>query len=195
MYEYEAALPRSSEELRLRVFRAMGTRRYLHTLGVEREATRLAQRFGLNVDHAQKAGLLHDITKCAENQLHLCSQYDIIPTMLEETAPKLLHAHTGAAIARQWGMPEEVCSAIRWHTTGRAGMSELEKVLYLADFVEPFREDIPGLRELRAILENNGLDHAMARALALTIGFTLKKKRALLHPASVEALNDYRARL
>ena len=115
-------------------------KRIPHVLGTEQEAVRLAERYGADVRKAQVAALLHDCTKKLdmEQQLALCRRYGIRLDELEQKALKLLHAKTGAAIARDvFGVDDEIYRAIWWHTTGHAGMTLLEKVMYLADYIEP----------------------------------------------------------
>lgn len=162
--------------------------RYLHTLGVEQEAMTLAMRYGQDVRQARYAALLHDITKPERNQLKLCEEYGIIPPVFESEEPKLLHALTAQSYARRFDLPPDTLSAIRWHTTGRAGMSAFEKILYLADYIEPFREPFDGLARLRRLAYAD-LDRAMVFALGLTIDTQRSMGRAL-HPATGEALRD-----
>ena len=95
-----------------------------------------------------------------EEQLALCRQYGIRLDELEQRALKLLHAKTGAAIARDlFGVDDEIYSAIYWHTTGHANMTLLEKIMYLADYIEPTR-NFPGVNELRAAC-NESLDKGL----------------------------------
>ena len=111
-------------------------RRVPHVLGTEQEAIRLAARYGADIEKARRAALLHDCTKKLDmaEQLALCRQYGIALDDLERKALKLLHARTGAAIAREvFGVDDEIYSAIRWHTTGHANMTLLEKIIYLAE--------------------------------------------------------------
>jgi len=162
--------------------------RYLHTLGCEETAVRLAALYGAEADQAAEAALLHDITKklSQEEQLRLCAKYGIMLDTFEQKEPKLLHAVTGAYLARErFGVPEEIFQAIRWHTTGRPGMSRLEKVLYLADCVEPTR-DYPGVERLRA-LAGEGLDRAMVEALRVSLDL-VENRGDVVHPRSAEAL-------
>ena len=99
----------------------------------------------------------------------MCDEYGIVLDDLEQKAVKLLHSKTGAAIARHvYGAPDEVCDAIYWHTTGKADMTLLEKVLYLADYIEPSREEFPGLEELRRLAYED-LDQALLLGCRLTI--------------------------
>ena len=146
-------------------------KRIPHIRGCEEEAVRLALRWGADPEAARRAGILHDCTKYLDlaEQLKLCDEYGIVLDDLEQKAVKLLHSKTGAAIARHvYGAPDEVCDAIYWHTTGKADMTLLEKVLYLADYIEPSREEFPGLKELRRLAYED-LDQALLLGCRLTI--------------------------
>lgn len=162
-------------------------RRIPHVLGTESEAVRLAERWGADVEKARVAALLHDCTKklTMPEQLALCAQYGIELDELERQALKLLHARTGAAIARDvFGVDEEICSAIRWHTTGRAGMTLLEKIIYLADYIEPTR-DFPGVDKLRRLCYDN-----LDAGLLLGLSMTVEEMNAMgnpVHRATLEA--------
>lgn len=162
--------------------------RYLHTLGVEQEAVTLAMLYNADVEQARYAALLHDITKPVQNQLKLCEEYGIIPPAFERDLPKLLHALTAEAEAARWGISAPALTAIRWHTTGRAGMSTLEKIIYLADYIEPFRPSFEGLAELRH-LSYTDIDRAMVYGLRLTVETQISMGR-VLHPATSEAIED-----
>ena len=160
----------SVEDLRACSYSMVKAKRLAHIRGTEEEAVRLARRWGADEEQARKAGILHDCTKYLdlEEQLQLCEKYGIVLDELEQKAVKLLHAKTGAAIARHvFGMPEAICSAIFWHTTGRADMTLLEKVLYMADYVEPNRrfEEVEELRRLAY----SDLDAAVLRGCELSI--------------------------
>ena len=142
-----------------------------HVRGTEQEAIRLAERWGEDPGLAAEAAIVHDMTKrepLAE-QLRLCQTYGIIPDDRERVSEKLLHAKTGAALAKAlFGLPEAAVSAVRWHTTGRAGMTRLEQILYLADYIEPTRSGFDGLEELRVLAYRN-LDEAMLLGLRLSL--------------------------
>ena len=145
-------------------------KRIPHVLGTEQEAIRLAERYGADVEKARVAALLHDCTKKLDmdEQLALCRRYGIELDELEQRALKLLHAKTGAAIARDvFGVDDEIYSAIWWHTTGHAGMTLLEKIMYLADYIEPSR-DFPGVDKLRAVCYKD-LDEGLLMGLEMTI--------------------------
>lgn len=162
-------------------------KRIPHVLGTEQEAIRLAERYGADVEKARIAALLHDCTKKLdmESQLALCAHYGIQLDELEQVSLKLLHSKTGAALARDvFGVDEEIYQAIWWHTTGHAGMTALEKVMYLADYIEPSR-DFPGVEELRHVCYED-LDKGLLMGLEMTI----QEMTAMgnpVHRATIEA--------
>lgn len=120
----------------------------------------------------------------------LCGKYDIICDNLELENEKLLHAKTGAAVAEDlFGADPQVRSAVRWHTTGRPAMSQLEKIIYLADYIEPTR-DFEGIDELRRLCDEN-LDAAMELGLRMSIEDVRANGREV-HPDSIRAWNYYR---
>ena len=144
--------------------------RVAHVIGCEAEAVQLAKRWGEDPENAAEAGILHDITKklVLSDQLILCRKYGIINDNAEERNFKLLHAKTGAAVARAlFGISDEVYNAIRWHTTGKPDMTLLEKIIYMADYIEPNR-DFPGVEELRKLAYED-LDKAVALGLEMSL--------------------------
>lgn len=144
----------SDADLRAVSYSMIRAKRIAHVQGCEEEAVRLAQCWGANVEHARRAAILHDCTKylSLSEQLAICEQYHVELDDMERTAVKLLHSKTGAALARYvFGEPEEVCQAICWHTTGKADMTLLEKILYIADYMEPTR-DFDGVERLRDLV-------------------------------------------
>ena len=162
-------------------------KRIPHVLGTGQEAIRLAERYGADVEKARVAALLHDCTKRLdmEEQLALCRQYGIRLDVLEQQALKLLHAKTGAAIARDvFGVDDEIYRAIWWHTTGHAGMTLLEKIMYLADYIEPSR-DFPGVDKLRAVCYKD-LDEGLLMGLEMTIE-EMTSMGNPVHHATIEA--------
>ena len=139
------------------------------------------------MEKARVAALLHDCTKRLdmEEQLALCRQYGIQLDALEQQALKLLHAKTGAAIARDvFGVDDEIYRAIWWHTTGHAGMTLLEKIMYLADYIEPSR-DFPGVDKLRAVCYKD-LDECLLMGLEMTIE-EMTSMGNPVHHATIEA--------
>ena len=141
-----------------------------HVLGTEQEAVRLAERYGADVTKARIAALLHDCTKKLDmdEQLALCKKYHIPLDELERKALKLLHSKTGAAIARDvFAVDDDVYNAIMYHTTGKPDMTLLEKIIYLADYIEPTR-DFPGVEALRRTVYED-LDRGLLMGLTMTI--------------------------
>nr|WP_302665513.1 bis(5'-nucleosyl)-tetraphosphatase (symmetrical) YqeK [uncultured Agathobaculum sp.] len=164
--------------------------RYEHTLGCERAARKLAERFGGDPEKAGVAALLHDITKhlSPQEQLNLCEKYGIIPCTVEKSEPKMLHGKTAAAIAREeYGMPEDICDAIACHTTGKHGMTLLDKILYLADYIEDTR-DFPGVEKARE-LARTSIDRALLYCYDQTLT-ELVERGKLIHSDTVAAYND-----
>lgn len=191
LYGTHADLRRLSlEDLRCVALTMLKHKRIPHVLGTEETAAKLARRWGAGEEDARRAALLHDCTKKLnrEQQMALCRQYKIELDGMEQREEKLLHARTGAAVAADvFGVSREIEEAIRWHTTGKADMKLLEKILYLADYIEPTR-DFCDLTELRRLAFED-LDRA------LLLGFTmavkdLAEKGMPVHPNSVYA-RDY----
>ncbi len=166
-------------------------RRAPHVLGTEAEAVRLAERWGGGdsklIQKARRAALLHDCMKRLdmEEQKALCAEYGIELDPLEQREIKLLHAKTGAAIAESiFGEPPEIVDAIRWHTTGRADMTLLEKIIYLADYIEPTRH-FPGVEDLRRRCYED-LDGGLLMGLEMTVG-EMVERGSPIHRATLEA--------
>ena len=144
------------DALRERVRGMMSEKRYAHTCAVEQMAVRLGALYcPEHIPALRAAGLLHDITKeeSLENQLQLCEKFDIMVTIEDKLAPKTFHAKTAAArIPLEFAefADDIVVGAVRWHTTGRAGMTLCEQLVYLADYIDDTRKfvDCVRLREL-----------------------------------------------
>ena len=182
----------------------LSEKRMRHTEGVIRASETLAERHfpRLPLEQVRVAALLHDFTKeyTVEQQMELCRLY-AIPTSGEDLMqPKLLHARTAAAIAEhRYHMDPDVCSAIRWHTTGRPGMSPLETVLYFADYIEENRT-FPSCVKLREYYERQlqkrkNPSEALLYAIAKSFDVTLKdliSHKELIDMTTVEARNYYR---
>lgn len=158
------------DELRPIALSYLKPKRMPHVLGTEQEAVRLVRRYGGDETQARIAALLHDCTKKLDmaQQLALCEKYGIMLDELEQKALKLLHSKTGAAIARDvFGVEDAVYDAILYHTTGKPDMTRLEKIIYLADYIEPTR-DFPGVDELRKTVYED-LDKGLLMGLTMTI--------------------------
>ena len=162
--------------------------RVAHVLGCRDTAMDLAKRWGADVTDAGRAGLLHDITKALDGplQLTLCEECGIVLDEFSEKYTKTLHALTGSLVAeRVFGENKQVVDAICSHTTGKANMNTLEKILYVADYMEPNR-DFPGVEKLRQLAYTD-LDKALKLGLEMTVAL-LKKNNQEISPASAEAL-------
>lgn len=160
----------SDADLRAVSYSMIRAKRIAHVQGCEEEAVRLAQCWGANEMHARRAAILHDCTKYLnlKEQLSICDQYGIELDEMEQKAVKLLHSKTGAALAKYvFGEPEVVCEAIFWHTTGKADMTLLEKILYIADYMEPTR-DFAGVERLRDLAYVD-LDAAVLLGTEMTV--------------------------
>ena len=164
------------EELRPIALSYLKAKRIPHVLGTEQTAKALAKKYGADVEKARFAALLHDATKRL--------------SMEEQLALKLLHAKTGAALARDvYGADDEIYNAILWHTTGKPNMTVLEKVLYLADYIEPNR-DFDGVDDLRKVVWED-LDRGLAMGLAMTVE-EMKERGNPVHYNTLEALEYLR---
>jgi len=162
--------------LRTRAHAMLDPKRIPHVAGCEEEAVRLAERWEVNPDNAREAAILHDITKrlSMEENLEILTEHGCNIDRYENAAEKLLHSQTGALLARsEFGVSETVAEAIRWHTTGKAKMTKLEKIIYLADYIEPNRnfDGVEALRKLSYI----DLDKAMVMGLELSISDMLAR--------------------
>ena len=178
------------EELEQVVIRLLNPNRVAHVLGCRDTAAQMAERWGVDVTDAARAGLLHDITKALDGplQLTLCGEYGTILSEFGQRHPKTLHALTGSLVAeRIFGENEAVVSAICHHTTGKANMTTLEKIIYVADYMEPCR-DFPGVDRLRELAFSD-LDAALKMGLEMTLENLISRKLEI-SPESREAL-DY----
>ncbi|SDB09365.1 bis(5'-nucleosyl)-tetraphosphatase (symmetrical) YqeK [Eubacterium oxidoreducens] len=127
--------------------------RFTHTLGVAYTASALAMRYQANVEKAFLAGLLHDCAKNipSDKMLQICKENEIRISSAEQSNPQLLHAKLGAYIAKEEYAvhDEEVLNSIRLHTTGAPKMTVLDKIIYIADYIEPNRKELPHMAEIR----------------------------------------------
>lgn len=168
-------------------------RRFNHTLGVVSEAERLAPKFGVDVEKAKLTALLHDCAKnldkaTGEDFFVLCQRYGVKLDECAKNESALVHAFLGAAVAyKEYGIEDnEILEAIYYHTTARANMTPLEKLIYIADMTEPGRT-IEQAKEIRRLVEDD-IDEALIYAIGCSIKHVIKKG-TLIHPDSVHALN------
>ena len=171
----------SLEDLRCVSYSMVYAKRLAHIKGCEEEAARLAVRWGADEGRMRRAAILHDCTKyfTVQQHLDLCRQYGIRLSPLERATDKLLHAKTGAALARYVFGFDDLYDAIYYHTTARAGMSLEEKLLYIADYMEPCRA-FPEVEELRRLAYTD-LDGAVAMGTALSVQEMVQRDKELHH--------------
>lgn len=180
-----------STEIKRKLEQQLSAKRYKHTLGVSDIAVQLAQRFGCDVHKARLAGLLHDCARemSVEDLLSKAREFGIVLDDVEKYEPVLLHAPIAGYLAKVcYGIEdEEIIQAVSLHTTGSAKMTQLDKIIYLADMIEPGRS-FPGVEELRLLAEKD-LDKALLASLEQSILHVLKGK-GLIHPGTIEARNQ-----
>ena len=161
-------------KIRKAMEKTLDPKRYEHTLGVEFTAAALAMRYDVSIMNAQLAGLLHDCAKCLSNEkkLSICKKYNISINEIEKKNPFLLHAKVGSFLAMdEYGVTDsDVINAILNHTTGRPGMSLLEKIIFVADYIEPGRKHAPNLSEIRKLAFVN-LEQALIQILHDTLKY------------------------
>ena len=163
--------------------------RYIHTVGVMETAVKLAERFGADLKKAEIAAIFHDYAKFRPKE-------EMKQIILDGGGPlevlnfhhELWHAPAGAALVKtEVGITDEdILSAIRFHTSGRPNMTLLEKVIYVADYIEPGRR-FPGVEEVRTLAEED-LDLALIQALKNTMTFLISKNQAV-YPETVATYN------
>lgn len=169
----------------------LSEKRYIHSENVAKTAYALAKKYSADEKKAYIAGLVHDVTKDLgeEEQLQILSRFDIILTAEEKRMPKTYHAQTGALCAyTKLGIKDvEIISAIRYHTTGKAQMSLLDKIIYLADYISEDRT-FPEAQQLREIAQNS-LDAAVLQGLRFTIQDLLENQKPI-HRDTIAAYNS-----
>lgn len=165
--------------------------RFRHSVNVSKESVRLAERYGGDVEKAELAGLLHDVMKDAgeKEQLAIIEKYGVKLNEVEQQAPKLWHAIAGAVYVKKVLRirDKDIVNAVRYHTTARAGMTLLEKIVFIADYTSEDR-DYKGVEKMRKA-SNVSLEYAMEEALAFDIEERADEHTAI-HPDTFEAYNE-----
>ena len=186
-----------TEELReisRKLSKILKKNRYEHTLGVMYTAASLAMCYGWDVQKAMTAGLLHDCGKylSAEDQIMFCKKKEIPLTESELQMPALVHAKLGAYLARhEYGIKDsDILDAITYHTTGRPDMTLLEKIVYIADYIEPNRREIPGLEQIRKLVFTD-IDRAVCLSAGSTVRY-LKNGGKAVDPMTINTYNFYK---
>lgn len=169
----------------------MGEYRYTHSVNVSEEAVILAKLYGADIEKAYIAGILHDITKeiPKEEQLQIIANGGIILDNVQQNAPKLWHSISGSVYVREkLGINDvDIINSIRYHTTGRAGMSLLEKIIFIADFTSAERS-YNGVEIMRE-KSRNSLEDAMLFACKFTIG-DLSSRSLAIHRDQLDCYNE-----
>ena len=173
--------------------KSLDKKRYKHTKGVAEAARYLAMRYGIDHEKAYTAGLLHDCAKCFSDaeKLILCDEFGIVLSKEELDNPALIHAKLGPYIAaRDYGVDDaEIADAIRYHTTGKKGMNILEKIIYVADYIEPGREPLPRIDAIRRAAFTV-IDKAIAMISEDSLKY-LEKKGGVIDPNTKEVFEFY----
>ena len=182
------------DEIREKVKEMQSGKRFEHTIGVMYTAASLAMRYNADVDKALLAGLLHDVAKgyTPQEMLELCEKYGLSVSGAEKKNPGLLHAKLGAYIAeREYAIKDsEILDAITWHTTGRPNMTLLDKIIYIADYIEPNRKDAPNLDIMRYRAFND-LDDCLIQVLESILQY-LQSKNEVVDPMTEKTYLYYK---
>ena len=169
-----------------------GLKRYNHIMGVVEVAEKMAKREGASSEKARIAALLHDYAKnCPEEELlEIISDGHWSVDQVELEIPELLHAPASACLAeKEFGISDQgILEAIRFHTIGNPEMGKLAKIIYVADYIEPFR-DFPGLESVRE-MSLRGLELAIIAICNNTIKYNIARGR-IIHPNTLELRNSY----
>lgn len=170
--------------------KTLSEKRYKHSLGVCDEAVKLARIFGADEEKAYIAGLLHDCAKGydIDKQIELCTEYGIELDKITLACKAVIHAPLGAAVAKnKYGIDdEEILEAIRCHTVAKENMSLLDKIIYIADMIEPMR-DFSSVDKLRKTAYED-IDKAFIMGLKQSIVFNAEKNK-IIHPDTISAWN------
>lgn len=162
------------KDLKKELKKEMDDSRYDHTMGVMYTCAALAMRYDYDMEKAMLAGLMHDCAKCIPNarKLKLAEKNHLEISELERKNPFMLHAKLGALLAKKKYdiEDEEILDAIRWHTTGRPCMTLLDKIVYVADYIEPKRDSAPNLPLVRQMAFVD-LDRTLVKILEDTLGY------------------------
>ena len=157
------------KKIRKSMEKELDARRYEHTLGVAYTAAALAMCYDIDPIMAETAGLLHDCAKCLsdDKKISVCRKNNMEINSVESRNPYLLHAKAGYCIAKsKFNIDDQdILNAILNHTTGRPGMSRLEKIIYIADYIEPSRKQAPNLPDVRKLAFRD-LDQALLKILS-----------------------------
>ena len=169
-------------------------KRFVHTLAVAGTASSLAMCYGMNIDKAELAGLLHDCAKCIDvrKMQKMCEKAGLEISPYEAGSGSLLHSKAGSVLAAEkYGCTDpDILNAIRYHTTGRPGMSLLEKIIFVADYIEPGRYTAKNLPEIRKMAFED-IDEALLKILYDTLVY-LNSTGNTVDPMTQKTYDYYR---
>ncbi|MBU5311225.1 bis(5'-nucleosyl)-tetraphosphatase (symmetrical) YqeK [Tissierella carlieri] len=178
------------KSLENKLIKSIGEKRYNHSIRVMETAIELAHTYNIDIEKIKTAAVLHDCAKIIDETylLKRASDFDIILDACMEYNHELIHGPLGAKIAKEeYGIKDsEILDAIYYHTTGREKMSILDKIIYMADYIEPYR-NFPGVEEVRRLAFDN-LDKALLLAMEKTIIFLIERNK-VIHPDTIRARN------
>lgn len=182
------------KKIEKKLSKELDKKRFAHTLGVAYTAVSLAMAHGENLYKAYLAGLLHDNAKCipTDDKMDLCHKYEVLLNDAELDNPDLSHAKLGAVLAhKKYDVDDaEVISAICYHTTGRPDMTSLEKIIYIADYIEPNRKMLSKLPEIRQMAFCD-LDQTILMILKNTLQY-LQEKGVVIDSLTQETYDFYK---
>ncbi len=165
-----------------RLKKKQSPKRFKHTLRVEKTGIELAEHYGADTIKVSLAALLHDYAKndSTEKKERLCKKYSITLSELEHENMDLAHSKLGAAIAKgKYHIEDtEILHSILYHTTGRPHMSLIEKIIYIADFIEPGRKNFPGMTKVRQLAYVN-IDYCLVKILLLSMNHLIDQGKAI----------------
>lgn len=178
------------KSLEEKIIKDIGEKRYNHSVRVMETAIKLAEIYNADIEKAKIAGILHDCAKITDetNLLKRTNDFDIILDACMEYNHELIHGPLGAKIAKEeYGIKDkEILDAIYYHTIGRENMSILDKIIYIADYIEPKR-NFSGVEEVRSLAFED-IDKSLILAMEKTIIFLIEKNK-LIHPDTIKARN------
>ena len=182
-------------KIRRKLIAELDKERYEHTLGVMYTAASMAMCHGADVEQALLAGLLHDCAKCipGENKIKMCEKYHLNVSEVERENPSLLHAKLGAFLAaKKYHIEDkEIINAIASHTTGHPHMTLLEKIIYIADYIEPGRPELANMEEVRQLAFRN-IDECLYRILEDSLEYLYRLSKPI-DPMTEKTYNYYKA--
>lgn len=185
------------QQLRECMKQVLSPSRYLHSIGVEEVARDMAVMYGYEEEKAAIAGILHDCAKYLTDAqlLEQCEFYRLEVRDVEKECPFLLHGKVGAVFAREkYGiLEEEILNAIVYHTTGRPNMTLPEKIIFTADYIEPYRRPLPRIEEIRRTAYTD-LDHGVLMILENMLNY-LRETDSVIDQMTEDTLSYYQALL